>query len=205
MLMDTPARELLDAFSSPQPTPGGGSASALAGAIGASLLMMVAALPKTRNGTDADRSALDDARARLGLERDRLAGLVDGDTAAYERVVSAYRLPKGTDEEKTARKAAIQEALGGAIDTPLDIMRGACAALDLAGVVARHGNPSAWSDVRVGLALLGAALEGARVNVEINLGSLTDAGRSQAISEEAARLAESAAARRDAALSALTT
>jgi formiminotetrahydrofolate cyclodeaminase len=203
LLMDRSARDLLDAFSSAEPAPGGGSASALAGALGTSLLMMVAALPKTRNATGADRAALDEVRRQLDGHRNALAALVDRDTAAYERVVSAYRRPKATDAEKTARTAAIREAMEGAIATPLEMMRAAGDALGLAAIVARHGNPSASSDVRVGLALLNAALVGARLNVEINLGSLADAGRAQQIAEEVARLSHGAEERKTAALAAL--
>lgn len=175
MLVDQSFKDLLHAFSSTEPTPGGGSASALAGAVGAALLAMVAGLAKTRHGTDDDRAALAPAReALLGL-RDHLALLVDRDTEAYDRVVGAYRLPKDTDEQKVARSAAIQRAMKQAIDTPLDVMRGCAQAGGHGETVARHGNPSASSDVQVGLELLGAGLRGARLNVEINLGSVKDA------------------------------
>ena len=174
MLIDRSFKELLDAFSSSDPTPGGGSASALAGAIGAALLAMVAGLPKTRGGTDEDRLALGPARESLLVLRDELAALVDRDTAAYDQVVAAYRLPKATDEEKAARSAAIQRAMKQAIDTPLAVMRACESAARHGEAVARHGNPSASSDVQVGLELLGAGLRGAQLNVEINLGSVKD-------------------------------
>ena len=174
MLIDQSFTQLLDSFSSSDPTPGGGSASALAGAVGAALLAMVAGLPKTKHGTDEDRAALATSRAALVQLRDELARLVDRDTQAYDRVVAAYRLPKATDDEKAARSAAIQGALRLAIDTPLAVMRACEAAARQAEAVARHGNPSASSDVRVGLELLRAGLHGARLNVDINLGSVKD-------------------------------
>lgn len=174
MLIDQSFRNLLDAFSSSDPTPGGGSASALAAAVGTALLAMVAGLPKTRGGTAEDRAALGPARDALLALRDELATLVDRDTSAYDQVVAAYRLPKATDEEKASRSAAIQRAMRQAIDTPLAVMR-ACEVTARHGeAVARHGNPSASSDVKVGLELLGAGLRGARLNVEINLGSVKD-------------------------------
>src|SRR5439155_1203334 len=88
--------DLLRRFSSSDPTPGGGSASALSSAIGTSLLMMVAALPKTRSGSEEDRSALGRAAAELPEIRDRLATAIDEDTAAYDAVVAAYKLPTGS-------------------------------------------------------------------------------------------------------------
>jgi len=174
MLIDQSFTQLLDSFSSSDPTPGGGSASALAAAVGAALLAMVAGLPKTRGGADEDRAALGPARDALRALRDELAALVDRDTSAYDQVVAAYRLPKATDEEKAARSAAIQRAMKQAIDTPLAVMRACEASARHGEAVARHGNPSASSDVQVGLELLGAGLRGARLNVEINLGSVKD-------------------------------
>jgi formiminotetrahydrofolate cyclodeaminase len=175
MLLDRSCRELLDAFSAPDPTPGGGSASALAGALGAALLAMVAGLPKTRHGGGEDRAALDEVRPRLLAARARLAALVEEDAAAYDRVVAAYRLPKGTDAERRARSEAIQRALRRAIETPLAVMQHAAAGAEAAEVVARHGSAAASSDVGVALELLGAALRGARLNVEVNLATVDDA------------------------------
>ena len=105
MLRDRPLADLLAAFSSPDPTPGGGSAAALSSAIGASLLMMVAALPKTRTGADEDRTALAAALQELSVIRERLVAAIDGDTAAYNGVVAAYKRPKATAEEQAARSA----------------------------------------------------------------------------------------------------
>src|SRR5207247_3358089 len=128
-LIDGSVRDLLAAFSSSDPTPGGGSAAALASAVGASLLMMVAGLPKTRSGSDEDRNELAAARAALTDLRQHLAAAIDADTAAYDQVVAAYRLAKGTDDEKSARRAAIQRALREAIDVPLQLMRFSAAVL----------------------------------------------------------------------------
>src|SRR3990167_7267413 len=118
--------------------------------------------------------ALDAARAALLALRDALAELVDADTEAYDRVVAAFRMPKTTDEEKAARAAAGQAALRGAAETPPPGMRAREQAIRHGSVVAARGNPSASSDVQVGLELAAAGLRGARLNVEINLGSLKD-------------------------------
>jgi formiminotetrahydrofolate cyclodeaminase len=184
--------ELLARFRSSDPTPGGGSASALAGAIGASLLAMVGALPNSRAAIDDDRQRLEAAGARCAELAARLTALVDRDSDAYDMVVGAYRLPKSTDDEKAARAARIQEALRAAIEAPLDVMRACADAIDQGGVVAAFGNPNASSDVMVGFELLGAGLRGAKLNVDINLESVKDQAYGDAVREEVARLSRSA-------------
>lgn len=204
MLVDKPLSQLLDAFASSAPTPGGGSASALAGAVGTSLLLMVTSLPKTRHGSQEDRAALLGAREALSPAARELASLVDRDTAAYDRVVAAYRLPKGTDAEQTSRQEAIQRAMRGAIDTPLAMLRAAHTAARAAVAVARHGNPSAASDVITAAALLDAAASGAYANVTINLGGFEDASHEAALAREARTLRDAISAEATTARAALT-
>lgn len=181
--------DLLAAFRSAEPTPGGGSAAALAGAAGASLLAMVAALPTPRAVSDAERERLKDAGVRCTALAVRLEALIDEDSEAYGLVLSAFRLPKTTDQEKAARAAAIQRALTAATESPLQVMRHCAEALEAAPAVAALGNANASSDVQVGLGLLRAALSGAQQNVAINLGSLKDAEYVGRVRAEAARLA----------------
>ena len=176
MLMQQSVTSLLDAFASSDPTPGGGSASALAGAIGASLLAMVAGMPKTKTNTPDARAALDKAREQLMELRGKLAALVDHDSVAYDLVVAAYKHPKSTDDEKLLRKKAIQDAMRVATEVPIETVRTSIAAAGLAKVVAEHGNASAISDVGVGVYLLTSAIQGALLNVEINLQGLNDPG-----------------------------
>jgi formiminotetrahydrofolate cyclodeaminase len=166
--------DLLDAFGSTDPVPGGGSASALAGALGTSLLLMVAGMPKTKSGTPEETADLAAAAARLRPLRERLTGLVDTDSDAYAAVAAAFRLPKGSDEEKAARTASIQEATKGATEVPLDTMRACRDAIRHAVIVARCGNRNATSDVGVALELLVSGTKGAGLNVDINLGGLAD-------------------------------
>jgi formiminotetrahydrofolate cyclodeaminase len=142
--------------------------------MGASLLMMVAGLTKSRTGSEEERVALAEARASLTSVRDRLCALADSDTDAFNHVMAAYRLPKVTDADKAARKDAIQLALKGATTTPLDTLRAASDGMRLGRIVKEHGNPSAASDVDVGLGLLRAAADGAAANVNINLESIQD-------------------------------
>lgn len=175
LLVEQSVAEFLAAVRGPSPTPGGGSAAALAGAMGASLVAMVAALPKSRAATEEDQQRLRSAGDRstaLAVECERL---VDVDSAAYELVMAAYKRPKATEEDKAARSLAIQAAFREAIAAPLAVMRAASAAAEQAVVVASLGNPSAASDLQVGVELLNAALRGAKLNVEINLESVKDA------------------------------
>src|SRR5262245_35190250 len=135
-LSDQRLVDLLAAFRSSEPTPGGGSAAALGGAIGAALLAMVAGLPKPRIQTPAEQNQLADACSRCASISDRLAALMDRDSAAYDEVVAAFRLPKASDDEKAERSVRIQEALRAATEAPLDVMRACVEAIHLAETVA---------------------------------------------------------------------
>jgi methenyltetrahydrofolate cyclohydrolase len=187
-LTDKSVKSLLEDFRSPAPTPGGGSAAALAGAVGASLLTMVASLPKARAGHEEQ---LRDAGRRSAALATVLEALVDRDSEAFELVVGAYRLPKSTEEEKTLRALRIEDALKAAIAAPLEVMRACREGTTLATVLLEYGNPNASSDVQVGLELLRAGLRGAQMNVEINLGGLKDKTYADAVRAELARLSES--------------
>jgi formiminotetrahydrofolate cyclodeaminase len=167
--------ELLAAFRSAEPTPGGGSGAALAGAVGASLFAMVAGLPKSQATTDAERWDLSEAGGRCASLATQLEALIDQDSHAYSLVVGAFRLPKGTEDEKAARSAAIQKAMIAATEAPLEVMRRCAQALGEGPVI-------------------GAALKGAQQNVEVNLGSVKDAEYVQHVRAEVARLAVSGTA-----------
>ncbi|MBM3818161.1 MAG: cyclodeaminase/cyclohydrolase family protein [Acidimicrobiia bacterium] len=186
--------DLLDAFASNEPVPGGGSASALAAAIGASLLIMVAGLPKTKRGAPEEAADLSEASARLRPLRDELMSLVDDDSDAYKAVVSATRLPKATDAEKQARRAAIDTAMRAATETPLETMRVCQQAMRGATIVAAAGNPNAASDTGVAVELLLAALRGAALNIAVNLKGLSDTSFAARVSEEARQLEADATA-----------
>ncbi len=166
--------DVLDAFATTDPVPGGGSAAALAGAIGTSLLLMVAAIPKTKTGAPEETADLAEAATRLHPLRDQLLELVDRDSDAYKQVMDAYRLPKASEVEKASRQDAIDRAMRSATATPLDTMRACQQALRGAVTVAANGNRRTTSDVGVGVELLVAALRGARMNVDINLAALDD-------------------------------
>jgi len=185
---DMTLAQFLDALASPDPTPGGGTASAVAGAMGTSLLVMVTGLAKSNTNSDDEKAALAAARQALQPLAATLAALADADAAAFDEVMGAYRLPKASDDEKTVRSAAIQKALQGATTAPLQTLRACAAAMAQAGVVAAGGNRSAVSDVGVAIGLLEAAAGGAEANVRINLGSVRDLQFTSAASDETGRL-----------------
>jgi formiminotetrahydrofolate cyclodeaminase len=163
---ETTVAAFLEELSSGAATPGGGCAAAVAGALAAGLVAMVA-----RNTEGLDEIAAEADRLRGGLEE-----LVDADAAAFEQVMAAFRLPKETEEQKAERSAAIQAAYKGAVDPPLAVCDRACQVLQLAAVAAERGNPNAVSDAGVAVLLAASALEGAALNVDINLGSIKDEG-----------------------------
>jgi formiminotetrahydrofolate cyclodeaminase len=187
-LTERSVHDLLGAFRSSDPTPGGGSAAALSGAIGASLLAMVAGLPKPAAATPGDLAILKTAGEKCAALAIGLEELIDRDSRAYDDVMAAYRLPKGTEDEKSARSRAIQAALRAATEAPLDVMRACADAIVEAAAIARLGNPNASSDVAVGLELLQAGRRGARVNVEINLPGLKEVPYVEHVRSELQRL-----------------
>jgi formiminotetrahydrofolate cyclodeaminase len=186
--------QLLEALSSSNPTPGGGTAAAIAGAMGTSLLVMVTSLSKSKNNTDEDKAALATARNGLTPIVARLTELATADAQAFDRVMAAYRLPKISDAEKAARTQAIQSALQGATTVPLNTLRSCAEALKHARVVAEFGNAAAASDAGVAIGLLRAAANGAHANVEANLGGIKDEAFKTTTAETAAQLSSAAAA-----------
>ena len=190
-------RSYVDDASAGRPTPGGGSASALAGALGASMARMAANFTigkkKFAGVEDEVRQILEGIR---GTANDLLA-CVDDDVAAYASVSKAYSMPRATDDEKKARSAAIQDALVVAMGPPMRIVRSASAIARELGRLAEIANPMLVSDVGVAAALLKGALLGAKLNVDINLSSLKDAERKAQTAEELGRLVAEAGAELD--------
>jgi glutamate formiminotransferase/formiminotetrahydrofolate cyclodeaminase len=167
--------EFVDELSSDSPAPGGGSVAALAGSLSAALSSMVAALTWSKTGLEAARPAMKE----IGVEGQRLKDwfleAVDRDTDAFNAVLAAMRLPRKTDEEARARRAAIEKANQSAARVPLEVVERSVRALELALAVAKDGNPNSISDAGVAGACALAAAEGAALNVRINVPNLTDA------------------------------
>lgn len=171
---ERPLVDFLQRLASAEPTPGGGSAAALAGALAAALVSMVSRLTLGRAKFAAVETEMQRTLERAELLRGRLTQAVDDDAQAYEAVVAAYRLPRGSDEEREARSAAIQATLREATRVPLDVARDCAELLSLARFVAEKGNPNAASDGSVAALLAEAGLRGAAHNVHINLPGLKD-------------------------------
>ena len=170
MLTQATVREYAAALASGEPTPGGGSAAALVGALGAALGEMVSNFTAGKEGWEQVEPAL----AILTTHRNALLDLTDQDAEAYAGVGAAYKLPRGTDEEKTARAAAIQEALKAAAQVPLAVIDHVCAAVEALPTILEHGNRNLVSDVGVAADFAQSALRCAWLNVEVNLASVKD-------------------------------
>jgi formiminotetrahydrofolate cyclodeaminase len=168
MLMEMTEKEFLQELASDSPAPGGGSVSALAGALSAALVSMVAQL--TSDKQQAQKDILERAADLMAvLEKD-----VDADTEAFNKVMDAYRMPKQTEEDKKERSQAIQEALQGAALHPMKVARQCLDVLQLCSWAAAEGNPNALSDAGVAALLAQSGIKGALYNVEINLTSIKD-------------------------------
>jgi glutamate formiminotransferase/formiminotetrahydrofolate cyclodeaminase len=187
-LVSLTVEQLLDALASTEPLPAGGSASALAGAAGASLLLMAAAFPKTKSGSPREAEELAAAAAGLRPVRRRLTSLVDEDSEAYARVLEARRLPKGTPDEQAQRRQALAAAMRRATEVPLETMRAARSALGIAVPVAASAARAVSADAAVALELLLAAVRGAGRSVAGNLSALDDPGDVDRIDAERRRL-----------------
>jgi glutamate formiminotransferase/formiminotetrahydrofolate cyclodeaminase len=170
------------------PAPGGGSVAAYMGALGAALGTMVANLSAHKRGWDDRWKHFSDWAVRGERLRNELLFLVDEDTRAFDRIMSAMGLPKGNDEEKKARKAAITEATKGAINTPLRTMQVCVESMDLMKAMAAEGLPASVSDAGVGALCARAGALGGYLNVRINCAGLDDAAFKETVLKEAEAL-----------------
>jgi len=167
-------REFCNETLSDSPAPGGGSVAALMGALGVSLGGMVANLSAGKRGWDDKLEYFSNWAVKAQQLKDELLALVDEDTAAFNKVMDAFALPKESAEEKAARAAAIAKATKYAAEVPLKVMETASKSYELLGEMAEKGNPASVSDVGVGALATRACIEGAALNVKINLAQLKD-------------------------------
>jgi len=180
-LWDLSAAELRDRTASASPTPGGGSIASVAGTLGASLLVMAAEITQKSAADAAPLTAwLTEAREVLAV----LSRHADRDVEAFEAYMAAAGLPKSTDAEKSARKAALGAAALGAANAPLDAARDMVRALDLGVRIASLTKKAVASDVLAGSDLLGGAVIAALRNVDVNLGAISDEGERKRLAEE---------------------
>ena len=173
-MKDRTLEEFLAAVAAPTPTPGGGSVSALAGALSVALSRMVAGLARGKKGYESVESELVQLEGRAKKTQARLEALIDEDAKAYDAVMAAMRLPKSTDQEKAARVEAMQHAYRRATEVPLETMERCIEALELAEAAVKKGNRGAVTDAAVAVLLAESAIRGASLNCSINLASIRD-------------------------------
>lgn len=170
MLTAKTVREYVAVLAAKEPTPGGGSAAALVGALGVALGEMAANFTRDKENWDKIAAPLQ----RLESYRNTLLELIEADAEAYAHVSAAYVMPRATEEEKAARREAIQAALKIAAKAPLQAVETIVAAIEELRTLAEYANPNLISDVGVAAIFTYAALKGAWLNVEINLVSIKD-------------------------------
>uniref|UniRef100_A0A7C4VSG8 Methenyltetrahydrofolate cyclohydrolase n=1 Tax=Desulfatirhabdium butyrativorans TaxID=340467 RepID=A0A7C4VSG8_9BACT len=188
MLANQTIQAFLEKTASGEPVPGGGSAAALNAALAAALVEMVARLTIGKKGFEAVQPRMQDIAEVCKELRDTLLFDIDRDSDAYTQVLAAYRLPKGTEEERDHRKAAIQKAFRTAASVPRDVAEKALRIMQLAGEVIRNGNPNAASDGAAGMLAARMAALTALYNVRINLPSVEDAQWCSDMRDAAARM-----------------
>jgi methenyltetrahydrofolate cyclohydrolase len=194
-------RDFIEAVGSAEAAHGVASTSAVAGALGSSLLLMVAALPQTRSDSVTDRARLVEVATALTSVRQQLIETIETETAV--KLFTARRMPQASEAQRSDRLAAIQLALRASAEVPLEVMRLCAQGLTLAATVAAHGARAASADVQLGVGLLQAGFNGARSNLESKLGSFTDAPYATSIVDEIGRLTGETTASTDAAESLL--
>jgi len=177
-LIDLSVQEFVRDLDSPKPAPGGGSVSAVAASMGIALSRMVGHLTipkkKFKRLDESTQEKVIEAHESIKEKEKQLMDLVDEDTEAFNAIMSALKMPKDSEEEKKARSEAIEKATYKATTVPLEIAELAYDALGAIEPILKHGNKHAISDIGVGALMLYAGLEGAVLNVKINLGSLSD-------------------------------
>jgi formiminotetrahydrofolate cyclodeaminase len=196
-------REFSDQLASAAPTPGGGSASAVAGGLAAALVAMVGRLTLGKlEGEEhaAERGQMEQAVEQADRLRLELLELADRDAEAFEQVMAAYKLSKSTEEEKEKRRATLQEALKGATEVPFSIAEICGEVLRLAKTMADRGVRSAVSDAGTAASLAAASLHSALLNVDINLKYIKDEKFRRVYHKKREDLAHQAQVRRDAVL-----
>ena len=188
--LDSPLTAYIGDLASGKPAPGGGSAAALVGALGAALNSMVANFTVGREKFAAVEADVQRLLARSEELRAALQRLTQADTVAYGGVATAQKLPRETEEQKAVRTAAVQEALKAAAEVPREAVRAAYGVLEVAAELVEKGNPNLITDVGVAAKFGVAALECASLNVEINLAYIKDEAYNQAVRQEMAPMLE---------------
>ncbi len=173
-LVDLKVKSFLDEVASESPAPGGGSVAALAGALGAALSAMVCNLTLNKEKFASVHDEIEEVLERCEHTRERLTDIIDKDTEAFNKVMDAIKLPKGTEEEQKKRKKELQKALKGAALVPLETARLCAEVIELSKVVAQKGNQNSITDAASSAIIAEAGFRAAILNVKINLASIKD-------------------------------
>jgi methenyltetrahydrofolate cyclohydrolase len=197
LLVDQSVEEFTRKLAAGTPTPGGGSAAALAGGLAAALVQMVCDLTIGKEAYRVHEQDLRAIRERASQLCQTLVSLVDKDALAYDGVMEALRRPKGSDAEKAARREAIGRANLAATEIPLRTAEACAAVLELGADLAPKGNRNASSDVGTSCVLAHAALVAALMNVRTNLSGLADPSQSASMAQQADLLESEGTKRRD--------
>jgi methenyltetrahydrofolate cyclohydrolase len=192
-VIQRPLGTFLDELASGAPTPGGGSAAAIMGAIGAALVSMVCNVTIGKKGHEAVESEMKSVRDESEKLRLRLTALVAEDVAAFDALMAAYRLPKSSEEDKSRRAAAIQSSLLGATEAPLACARACAEVIALSRRAGEKGYAGVISDAGVGVLAANTALRSAALNVYINAPSLKDRAFADAATAELEQLLDDCA------------
>lgn len=189
MFINKSLKEYIDSTASGEPTPGGGSVSALVGSLGGALTQMVSNLTVGKKAyeelSEEVKTTILENTKRIGKLVEVLNSIVDEDTKAFDKVMDAFKLPKASDDEKAKRSEAIQAGYKIALEVPLKSAKKCLEVLELQGVFADYGNANAITDVGVGTLLAYSGLEGALFNVTINVGSIKDQEYKKQVEKEA--------------------
>lgn len=185
--------QFLEALAEGSAAPGGGSASALAGSMGAALVEMVVKLTVGKKGFASQEAALRKIGEEARAHREALVETMEKDISAYQRVMEAYLLPRGTEEERALRKEAVQQALKKASDPPLFTAVTCLKVLHLCRQAAESGNPNALCDAAVGALLAEAALKGGVLNALVNFSALRETKQIEKMKKDLHRLEEEGA------------
>ncbi len=191
-LVDYRVEDFIEETASESAAPGGGSVAATLGALGAALATMVANLSSHKRGWDERWEEFSSWAEKGKRHWTELTALIDEDTAAFSGLMASFGLPKSTDTEKAARKAAIQEATKHAIEVPFRVMQVSLSSMDVIKEMAEIGNPNSVSDAGVGALCARSAVWGAYLNVKINSSSLEDKAFVQSTLKEATRMTSEA-------------
>jgi formiminotetrahydrofolate cyclodeaminase len=188
MLTDLPVKGFLESVASGEAFPGGGSVSALCGALAAALAEMMARLTVGKSNDKTMETKMMEIMETASKIRAAFTDDIDRDSNAYAGVMKAYKMPKETDQEKKERQGAIQEALKGAASVPLEVAEMGIRLLSLAEILVREGNQNAITDAAVSALVARSAIIGALYNVRINLLSIRDATFRDRVKHEAERI-----------------